>query len=285
MNEHDLDQRAFEHESLHRDRKLIPKLLLMMGLVFTLMAGQEWVKGLLFPHITMWRSQLITILFATAIATLGAFWGFRKVEMGQRRLLEEILAGKPTEAALRATCKKSDDIIEWLPEPTFVVDHEGKVIGWNRAMESLTGVKKQDILGQGNEAYSKPFYDEPRPMLIDLVLSGDQDLEARSEDLAKVGDHFQTEFFSPRVYGGKGAHLRAVASLLRDENGATIGAIEAVRDITIRKEPKRRSKSSSFSCRLSSTPCQTRSFTRMQRAYTGDATRPLGPSSALRERS
>jgi len=239
MNEHDLNRTDFEHQSLHRNRKLMPKLLLIMGLVFTLMAGQEWVKGLLFPDITMWQSHLITILFSTAIATLGAFLGLRRVEIVQRPVLENILAGEPTEEVLRAACKKSDDIIESLPDPTFVVDHECKVIGWNRAMERLTGVKKQDILGQRNEAYSKQFYGEPRPMLIDLVMSGDHDLEARSENLTKVVDNFQTEFFSPRVYGGQGAHLRGLASVLRDENGAIVGAIETFRDITVRKEAEK----------------------------------------------
>jgi PAS domain S-box-containing protein len=51
----------------------------------------------------------------------------------------------------------------------MVIDRKGTVIAWNRAMETMTGVKSQDILGKGNHEYALPFYGERRPILIDYI--------------------------------------------------------------------------------------------------------------------
>jgi len=34
------------------------------------------------------------------------------------------------------------------------VDKEAKVIAWNRAMEEMTGVDRNDMIGQGDHAYT-----------------------------------------------------------------------------------------------------------------------------------
>jgi PAS domain S-box-containing protein len=41
------------------------------------------------------------------------------------------------------------DIVEFLPDATFVLDEERRVIAWNLALEEMTGVKKEDIIGRG----------------------------------------------------------------------------------------------------------------------------------------
>ena len=61
------------------------------------------------------------------------------------------------------------DIIEFLPDATFVVDADNKVIAWNRALEEMTGVSKAEMLGKGDLAYAIPFYGERRPILIDRL--------------------------------------------------------------------------------------------------------------------
>ena len=49
------------------------------------------------------------------------------------------------------------DIINFLPDATFVIDSAGHVIAWNHAMEDMTQVKAEKILGKGNYEYSIPF--------------------------------------------------------------------------------------------------------------------------------
>jgi two-component system, sensor histidine kinase and response regulator len=239
MKGHDSTEKAFEGDSGRPQRKLLPGVLLTVALVSLLMTTYEWLKTLLLPDITIWQSQVATILFTTGVAAVGAYFALRQHEMVRGRLFRRIVEGKASEEALRKICKKSDDILEWLPDATLVIDHERKVIGWNHAIEKLTGISKEDMLGKGNEAYSTPFYGEPRPILIDLVMSGDHDIEAEYDIVTKIGDTFQAEIYSPKAYGGKGAYLRGLASVLRDENGEIIGAIESIRDITLRKEAEK----------------------------------------------
>ena len=46
----------------------------------------------------------------------------------------------------------------------MVIDREGKVIAWNKAIEDMTGVRAEEMLGKGNYEYAIPFYGERRPM-------------------------------------------------------------------------------------------------------------------------
>jgi PAS domain-containing protein len=54
------------------------------------------------------------------------------------------------------------DIIEFLPDATFVINQKGEVIAWNRAIERITGIKKDDMLGKGDYEYAIPFYGKRR---------------------------------------------------------------------------------------------------------------------------
>ena len=49
------------------------------------------------------------------------------------------------------------DIIDFLPDATFVINNNGIVIAWNRAIENLTGFKAEDMMGKGNYEYSLPI--------------------------------------------------------------------------------------------------------------------------------
>lgn len=80
------------------------------------------------------------------------------------------------------------EIIDFLPKATFVIDVEGKVVAWNQAMVEMTGVKTEDILGKGNYEYALPFYDERRPLLIDLVLNPDKKIEDTYDFIKKLGN-------------------------------------------------------------------------------------------------
>lgn len=125
-----------------------------------------------------------------------------------------------------------NDIIEFLPDATFAIDREGKVIAWNRAVEEMTGVKKDAVLGQGDYAYALAFYHERRPMLVGLIVSGEEKPEMKYKEIHRESEKLVSEFFFPHFNGGRGAHLRFSATALMDVNGNITGAIESIRDIT-----------------------------------------------------
>jgi len=147
----------------------------------------------------------------------------------------DITKRKRAEEALRESQQRLADIIDLLPDATMVIDKEEKVIAWNRAIEAMTGVKKEDMLGKGNKAYALPFYGERRPILIDLALHPDPEMEKFYTIIQREGDILFGEAYTPNLPGGV-AHLSATASVLRDSSGEIVAAIECVRDNTQRKE-------------------------------------------------
>jgi len=143
---------------------------------------------------------------------------------------------KRTEKALKDSESRLSNLIDFLPDPTFAVDLEGRVIVWNRAIEEMTGIRKNDILGKGGYAHALPFYGQARPVLLDYLLSPDAKMLREYSLIDEVGDKIFVEAFAPNLYGGIGSHLWAIAAKLYDSAGNETGAIECIRDITGRKE-------------------------------------------------
>jgi PAS domain-containing protein len=79
------------------------------------------------------------------------------------------------------------EFIRDLPDATFVIDRNGTVLAWNRAMEDLTGFTAGEILGKGNFCYAIPFYGERRPILIDIALNPDTNLPEVYDSLCCEG--------------------------------------------------------------------------------------------------
>jgi PAS domain S-box-containing protein len=140
-----------------------------------------------------------------------------------------------SEKNLQESEKRLTDIINFLPDPTFAIDKEGKVIAWNRATEELTGVAAADMLGKGDHEYAIPFYGHRRPMLIELIFETDERIEEQYAGLRREGKILIAETDLPRLQG-KQLTLMGKASPLYDQQGELTGAIESIRDITARKQ-------------------------------------------------
>lgn len=151
-------------------------------------------------------------------------------------MVEDITGQKLAREKLLAAHKQLLDILELLPDATLVIDHGGKVIAWNRAMEEMTGLPKEEMIGRGDYVYAVPFYGYIRPMLVDLAFTGDPEIEKLYGGVERKGNTLSAEEYVPFAYKGRGAYVSASASPLFDSNGAVVGAIETVRDITERKK-------------------------------------------------
>ncbi len=156
---------------------------------------------------------------------VGRVWSFRDVT--DRRLGER---------ELRASYHRLNDIIEFLPDPTMVIDSDGIVVAWNKAIEEISGVSKEEMIGRGDYAYALPFYNERRPILIDSALCDGCELPAgRYESVEVKGNVLYGEVYTPQSFDGKGAYLWGVAGPLKDDTGKIVGAIECMRDVTERR--------------------------------------------------
>jgi PAS domain S-box-containing protein len=157
---------------------------------------------------------------------------------------KEINNRKKAEKALIESEKRLSDIINFLPDATFAIDKEGKVIAWNRATENMTGISTEEMIGKGNYEYAIPWYGKRRPTLIDLIGKENPKYRSSYDYVHEDAQTLKAEVFVPSLYNGKGAYIWVKASPLLDSEGQQYGAIESVRDITNRKESEDKIKKS-----------------------------------------
>ena len=128
------------------------------------------------------------------------------------------------------------EIIDFLPDATFVIDSRGVVVAWNRSIEKMTGVTAATIVGKGDFVYAIPFYGKKRPILIDLVENRNPQLR-KHYNVKKIDNKtLHAEAFVASAYGGKGAYLSGLAAPLYDRDGNYVGAVESIRDISDQKQ-------------------------------------------------
>jgi PAS domain S-box-containing protein len=123
-------------------------------------------------------------------------------------------------------------VIHNIPDATFAIDRNGRVIAWNRALEELTGIVAADILGKGGFEYSLPFFHNRRPMIADLIFAPDLEIEKQGyTGIQWTGNSLSAE--APAT-GSDGRFLiiREIASPIFNKNGELSGAIESIADIT-----------------------------------------------------
>lgn len=148
----------------------------------------------------------------------------------QSRLIKEL---RRSQARVAARDRRLADIIDFLPDPTLVVDAKGAVVSWNRAMERLSGVAAEDILGKRDFEYARPFYGYATPMLVDYARGAVRHPDARYAVAEQEEDAIIAEV-TVLALPGAPRHIWAKAVALRDATGKIIGGIEAIRDVTDR---------------------------------------------------
>jgi PAS domain S-box-containing protein len=134
---------------------------------------------------------------------------------------------------LRESERRLAGIVDLLPDATLIIDGQGCVVTWNKALEQMTGVPAARMLGKGNYEYSLAFYDERRPILIDLVRVPNDEMEQKYSSVRRDGSVLIGETHLP--LGGRGAYLLGRATGLSDAEGRPAGAIEIIHDLTDRK--------------------------------------------------
>ncbi|MCK9579731.1 MAG: PAS domain S-box protein [Methanoregula sp.] len=172
-------------------------------------------------------SRLIRVILT--IAPLVADGG---EQLGYILSAKEISETRRLEEAFRTSFLQMSGVIYNLPDATFAIDNEGKVIAWNRAMEYTTGVKAVDILGKGNYEYALTFYGSRRPMLIDLITECDDGIQEWGYcAIRRKGNAVVAE--TPTTDADNNSRIIwCLAAPIFDAGGDRVGAIESLADIT-----------------------------------------------------
>ncbi len=129
-------------------------------------------------------------------------------------------------------------IIDGSSIPTFVINKQHKVTHWNTALESLSAIKKEEIIGTDGQWGA--FYPEKRPVMADLIVNRASTSEievhypGRYRENGLIAGAYEAEDWFPAL-GMNGRWLHFTASPIKDNSGEVIGAIETLEDITERK--------------------------------------------------
>lgn len=156
----------------------------------------------------------------------------RKIRAAEERLWAHIAALTESQERLNESERRMTDIINFLPDAMFAIDTEGRVLVWNRAIEKMTGIPAEDIIGRDGYEYALPFYNERRPVLADMVLHYDEEIARTYTTLTRDGEKFTARTYLPHFRGNHGMYAWFAAAPLYDMQGKIAGAIETIRDIT-----------------------------------------------------
>jgi len=138
------------------DRSVIEERYLMR------MRGEEVPN--LYPHrILCKQCDMKWIEVSSVIIT----WEGRPAQLS---FMRDITERKAAEDALKQSEQLRADIINFLPDPTFAIDRQGRITAWNRAMEELTGILSKKMIGKSNYEYGLALHGERKPILIDKVI-------------------------------------------------------------------------------------------------------------------
>jgi len=130
-------------------------------------------------------------------------------------------------------------IIDGSPIPSFVINKQHKVTHWNTAIESLSGIRGQEIVGTDEQW--RAFYTEKRPVMADLIADGASadEIGAYYHDKYRksrlIDGAYEAEDFFPAI-SKHGKWLHFTASPIKNKGGEIIGAIETLRDVTEEKQ-------------------------------------------------
>ena len=158
-------------------------------------------------------------------------------EEAKRKKLEELLEKSGIDLK---------EIMRVSPVPKFAINRDHEVIYWNRALENLSKIKAEKVLGT-NEQW-KVFYDSQRPCMADFIVDGHLEeipkwysttnnrskfvLRYQGEYESKtLGNSCEAISFFPKM-SEKGKWLHFTVDAIKDLKGNVIGAVESFEDVT-----------------------------------------------------
>jgi diguanylate cyclase (GGDEF)-like protein/PAS domain S-box-containing protein len=150
--------------------------------------------------------------------------------------MDDIL--KHTSNPVNSTGIMLAECVERCPIPIFVLDRQHSIVHWNKALESLSGIPSDKMLGSQDQW--RAFYPSQRPTLADLILDGalgnaiEHYYQNKFRRSALIDGAFEAEDFFPEI-GENGRWLFFTAAPLKDSTGRVVGVIETLQDVTTRR--------------------------------------------------
>jgi len=160
-----------------------------------------------------------------------------KGEKASLGYLRDVTERKRAEEELRNSEQRLSSVIQGSPIPTFLIGKDHRVIYWNRALEELSRIKAEEVIG--TREHWRAFYRSGRPCMADLIV--DEALETvpdwysgKYSKSRLLEEAYEATDFFPEL-GDEGRWLRFTAAAIRSSAGDLMGAVETLEDVTERK--------------------------------------------------
>jgi PAS domain S-box-containing protein len=152
-------------------------------------------------------------------------------------ILENTTRRKVAERAMQERDHLLHTIFQIPTVPRFFIDRNHKVVFWDRALEIMTRVKSEEVIGTSQ--HWRAFYPHEQPCLVDLLVDGNMEkiheiFPMKCQIIPPDGGYEMTDFFPALGHGGRWLHI--TVNLMRDSAGQVSGAMETIEDVTERKQ-------------------------------------------------
>ncbi|MBN1862637.1 MAG: PAS domain S-box protein [Dehalococcoidales bacterium] len=130
-------------------------------------------------------------------------------------------------------------IIDGASVSIFVIDRDHRVTHWNTALEALTGLKRDKVVG--TDRHWRAFYSKKSPTLADLIVDNasaeeiERYYQGKCKRSALIDGAYENEEPYP-VPTKDDKWLLIAASPVKNLSGEAVAAIETLHDITDRKK-------------------------------------------------
>jgi PAS domain S-box-containing protein len=188
--------------------------------------GDVWKKEI---HVVRSKSEIF--FEARFIPTL-----LDNGDHGITLILENSTVRRAAEKAMEERDRLLHTIFQIPTVPRFFIDKNHKVVYWDRALEIMTKIKSEDVIGTSR--HWQAFYPHEQPCLVDLLVDGNMEkvhelYPMKCRRLPRDEGYEMTDFFPLLGPGGRWLHV--TVTLMRDSAGHLSGAMETIEDVTGRQ--------------------------------------------------
>jgi two-component system, cell cycle sensor histidine kinase and response regulator CckA len=155
--------------------------------------------------------------------------------IGFRGIGRDITERKRAQELLLEERERLATVLDGNPLPTFMIDQGHRIVFWNRAIETFTGVPRERALGHTpSESLSEVYQGKPPPILADLILElpDEEILRRHGHKIRRAGFGEAFEVTNPLWPKGSKSFLEILATRIRDHQGALVGVLQCGQDVT-----------------------------------------------------
>ena len=197
----------FDNKKLFK--KLIPVLLKIALITCIFFSIYEAIKQAIFADIILWQSHVITIVFAGIVASFGAFFPLKKIEILYQKSMDELIARKHAQIVLKESEERYRQLFELESDALFLIDEDSdQILEVNAAAEKLYGFYREEFLGMKRGDLNSKSLD------TSIRQDGQELLEEFIFHRRKDGSVFPVEISASKVtWYGKRVRLSAVRDI------------------------------------------------------------------------